>query len=182
MSQERDRRPGEIALELPATYDAGVYFIGRIRTPFKSRRDCPKSPGQSDAIGRVELDPRYAAGLALAAFLFSLGAPSLLYGFIYALAPLLWMAREASRFLYIAHFPVILAFQLLLRDVALPPLAKIAIALVGTIAVLMPVYRFAVRPTFIGAVLNGRRYPSTIRPVLEGGPHLEDRRAQDAVH
>src|SRR5690349_22331594 len=64
MSQERDRRPGEIALELPASYDAGVYFIGRIRTPFKSRGECPKSPAQSDAIGRVELDPRYAAGLA----------------------------------------------------------------------------------------------------------------------
>jgi hypothetical protein len=44
----------------------------------------------------------------LAAFLFSLGAPSLLYGLIYALAPLLWMAREASRFLYIAHFGVVI--------------------------------------------------------------------------
>src|SRR5215472_16381369 len=64
MSQARDLRPGEIALALPATYDAGVYFIGRICTPFKSRSDCPKSPSQSDTIGRVELDPRYAAGLA----------------------------------------------------------------------------------------------------------------------
>ena len=51
---------------------------------------------------------RYAAGLALAAFLFSLGAPSLFYGLIYALAPLLWMAREASRFLYIAHFGLVI--------------------------------------------------------------------------
>jgi hypothetical protein len=94
---------------------------------------------------------------------------------------------DSSYFLYIAHVPLILAFQLLLRDVPLPPLAKAAIALVGTIALLMPVYRYAVRPTFIGAVLNGRRYPSTIGPVLEGGPQLEalhgeDRRAQDAVH
>jgi hypothetical protein len=47
----------------------------------------------------------------------------------------------------------------------------------------MPVYRYAVRPTFVGAVLNGRRYPSTIAPVLKPDPHLEDRpRAQDAVH
>ncbi len=51
---------------------------------------------------------RYAAGLAFAAFLFSLGASSLLYGLIYALAPLLWMAREASRFLYIAHFGLVI--------------------------------------------------------------------------
>jgi glucan biosynthesis protein C len=94
---------------------------------------------------------------------------------------------DSSYFLYIAHMPVIIAFQLLLRDVPLPPLAKIFIALAATIAVLMPLYRFAVRPTFIGAVLNGRRYPSSIGPVLEGGPQLEalhgeDRRAQDAVH
>ncbi len=51
---------------------------------------------------------RYSAGLALTAFLFSLGAPSLLYGLIYALVPLLWMAREASRFLYIAHFGLVI--------------------------------------------------------------------------
>jgi len=89
---------------------------------------------------------------------------------------------DSSYFLYIAHLPVIIAFQLLLRDVPLPPLAKIFITLAATIAVLMPLYRFAVRPTFIGAVLNGRRYPSTIGPVVEGGPQLEDRRAQDAVH
>ena len=79
--------------------------------------------------------------------------------------------------------PVILAFQLLLLNVDLLPLEKMVITLVGTVTLLMPVYRYAVRPTFIGAVLNGRRYSSTIRPVLEGGPQLEDRRsAKDAVH
>ncbi|MEO8051551.1 MAG: YfhO family protein, partial [Acidobacteriota bacterium] len=51
---------------------------------------------------------RYSAGLAAGAFLFSLGAPSLLYGLLYALAPLLWMAREASRFLYIGHFGLVI--------------------------------------------------------------------------
>ncbi len=49
---------------------------------------------------------RYAAGLAFAAILFSLGSHSLLYGLIYAIVPFLWMAREASRFLYLAHFGV----------------------------------------------------------------------------
>ena len=89
---------------------------------------------------------------------------------------------DSSYFLYIAHMPVIMAFQLVLKDVDLLPLQKMIITLVGTIAVLLPVYRYAVRPTFIGAVLNGRRYSSTIAPVLEGSPHLEDRRAQDTVH
>jgi len=51
---------------------------------------------------------RYSASLTLAAFLFSLGASSVLYGLIYALVPLLWMAREASRFLYLAHFGLVI--------------------------------------------------------------------------
>jgi glucan biosynthesis protein C len=90
---------------------------------------------------------------------------------------------DSSYFLYIAHMPVILAFQLLLKDVPLSPLAKIMVVLVGTIAVLLPIYRWGVRPTFIGAILNGRRYPSAIGPVLETPPHPEDRHgAQDAVH
>ena len=64
MGAGSDVRPGEVAIELPAGFDAGVYFIGRIRTPFKSRAECPRNTAASDAVGRVELDPRYAAGLA----------------------------------------------------------------------------------------------------------------------
>ena len=57
---------------------------------------------------REHLSVRYSAGLAVAAFLFSLGAASLLYGLLYVLVPLLWMAREASRFLYLAHFGLVI--------------------------------------------------------------------------
>ena len=56
-------RPGETRIDLPASHDAGIYFIGRIRTPFKSRSECPKNTAESDAIGQVELDERFAAGL-----------------------------------------------------------------------------------------------------------------------
>lgn len=56
-------RPGEVAVSLPEHFDAGLYFIGRIRTPFKTRADCPKNTAQSTAVGRVELDERYVAGL-----------------------------------------------------------------------------------------------------------------------
>jgi tRNA-Thr(GGU) m(6)t(6)A37 methyltransferase TsaA len=63
MANTSDVRPGEATVELPASFDAGVYFIGRIRTPFQTREECPKNTVRSDATGRVELDPRYAAGL-----------------------------------------------------------------------------------------------------------------------
>ena len=56
-------RPGEIAVALPDAFDAGVYFIGRIRTPWTQRDDCPKNARGSDATCTLELEERYAAAL-----------------------------------------------------------------------------------------------------------------------
>jgi tRNA-Thr(GGU) m(6)t(6)A37 methyltransferase TsaA len=63
MARRGGVRPGETTVDLPGAFDASVYFIGRIRSPFKTREDCPRNTAESDATGRVELDPRYAAGL-----------------------------------------------------------------------------------------------------------------------
>jgi tRNA-Thr(GGU) m(6)t(6)A37 methyltransferase TsaA len=56
-------REGEVTVALPARFDASLYFIGRIRTPWRSRDQCPKNPRESDAVCTVELDPRWAVGL-----------------------------------------------------------------------------------------------------------------------
>jgi tRNA-Thr(GGU) m(6)t(6)A37 methyltransferase TsaA len=56
-------RPGEIAITLPDAFDAGLYFIGRIRTPWHSRDDSPKNSGDSAAVCTIEVDDRYAAAL-----------------------------------------------------------------------------------------------------------------------
>jgi len=58
-----DIREGEIAVAMPDTFDTGVYFIGRIRTPWTKRSECPKNARGSDAECTVEVDPRYAAAL-----------------------------------------------------------------------------------------------------------------------
>jgi tRNA-Thr(GGU) m(6)t(6)A37 methyltransferase TsaA len=57
-------RGGEAAVELPEQFDASLYYIGRIRTPWKQRDECPKNARQSDAVCTVELDPRWAQGLS----------------------------------------------------------------------------------------------------------------------
>ena len=57
-------RPGEIKVPLPQGFDAGLYFIGRIRTPWPTRNDCPKNSRESDAVCTIELDGRYVAALA----------------------------------------------------------------------------------------------------------------------
>jgi tRNA-Thr(GGU) m(6)t(6)A37 methyltransferase TsaA len=56
-------REGEISVELPAGFDASLYFIGCIRTPWQRRDDCPKNGRESDALCTVELDPRWIEGL-----------------------------------------------------------------------------------------------------------------------
>jgi tRNA-Thr(GGU) m(6)t(6)A37 methyltransferase TsaA len=58
-----DMREGEIAVELPEKFDASLFFIGRIRTPWKRREDCPKNPRESDAVCTIMVDPRWAGGL-----------------------------------------------------------------------------------------------------------------------
>jgi tRNA-Thr(GGU) m(6)t(6)A37 methyltransferase TsaA len=62
--EEFDIRAGEVAIALPARFDAGLYFIGRIRTPWKTRAECPKNPRQAGAaLCTIELDDRYAKAL-----------------------------------------------------------------------------------------------------------------------
>ena len=62
-------RPGEQALDQdPAeqTPDAGVVFIGRIRSPWTAREDCPKNMTAARAAGRramLEVDPAFRPGL-----------------------------------------------------------------------------------------------------------------------
>ncbi|HZP79335.1 MAG TPA: tRNA (N6-threonylcarbamoyladenosine(37)-N6)-methyltransferase TrmO [Pseudolabrys sp.] len=56
-------RPREVAIDLPADFDAGLYFIGRIRTPWTRREDCPKNARESEAVCTIEIDARWADGL-----------------------------------------------------------------------------------------------------------------------
>ena len=57
-------REGEVAVELPKRFDASLYYIGRIRTPWKRREDCPKNPRESDTVCTIALDPRWTAALS----------------------------------------------------------------------------------------------------------------------
>jgi tRNA-Thr(GGU) m(6)t(6)A37 methyltransferase TsaA len=57
-------RPGEVAAALPERFDAGLYFIGRIRTPWIRREDCPKNGRESGAVCTIEVDARWAEALA----------------------------------------------------------------------------------------------------------------------
>lgn len=63
MNHDPSIRPGEIATALPDAPDAGVYFIGRIRTPWTRREDCPRRGSPDGPLCRIEVDPRWAQAL-----------------------------------------------------------------------------------------------------------------------
>jgi tRNA-Thr(GGU) m(6)t(6)A37 methyltransferase TsaA len=56
-------RPGERTLKLPEATDEGIYFIGRLRTPWHDRSECPRNANGSDAVCTVEIDARFADAL-----------------------------------------------------------------------------------------------------------------------
>jgi tRNA-Thr(GGU) m(6)t(6)A37 methyltransferase TsaA len=56
-------REGEVAVAAPDHFDASLYFIGRIHTPWSRREDCPKNGLETEAVCTIELDSRWLAGL-----------------------------------------------------------------------------------------------------------------------
>lgn len=56
-------RGGEQAVEVPARTDAGVYFIGRIRTPWTDRLTCPRQGRADGPTCRIELFEPWYIGL-----------------------------------------------------------------------------------------------------------------------
>lgn len=58
-------RPGETSAPLPDRQDAHLVFIGRLRTPFATRDQCPRQ-GDAEAgpVCRVEIEEPWRAALA----------------------------------------------------------------------------------------------------------------------
>jgi tRNA-Thr(GGU) m(6)t(6)A37 methyltransferase TsaA len=55
MVRESDLREGELAVEMPPARDAGLIFIGRIRTPWTSRVDAPRQGRHDGPVCRLEI-------------------------------------------------------------------------------------------------------------------------------
>lgn len=58
-------RPFEEAVALPAAFDAQVWFIGRIHTPWTQRSDCPKrGDAEGGPLCRIEIADPWVPALA----------------------------------------------------------------------------------------------------------------------
>ena len=56
-------RGNEVAVEAPSSFDAGLTFIGLIRSPWTSRLDCPRQGRADGPICRIEVYEPWVAAL-----------------------------------------------------------------------------------------------------------------------
>lgn len=73
---------------------------------------------------------------------------------------------DASYWIYLAHLPLIMALQWMVAEWILPWPIKLLVILAAAMGLLLLSYRFLVRPTFVGAALNGRSIPPAARRSL----------------
>jgi tRNA-Thr(GGU) m(6)t(6)A37 methyltransferase TsaA len=66
MTDDDDDEPraAEVAAPLPVATDAGVYFIGVIRTPWQTRGECPKRGSPGGPVCAIIVDERWRQALS----------------------------------------------------------------------------------------------------------------------
>ena len=60
---EGELRQGEVAVALPLQTDAGLYFIGTIHTPWRTRQECPKRGSLDGPSCSIVVDERWRMAL-----------------------------------------------------------------------------------------------------------------------
>jgi glucans biosynthesis protein C len=110
---------------------------------------------------RVEHDPwwrlLYALAYALALIGWTLGLVGAGVRWLAAPSPSVRYLADASYWMYIAHLPLVMALQTAWVHVVAPWWLKFAAVVLVACALLLWSYKLWVRPTWIGALLNGSR-------------------------
>ncbi len=73
--------------------------------------------------------------------------------------PVMRYVSDSAYWVYLAHLPLVYWLQVLMYGLPIPGPLKAAMVLVIASVILFVSYDLAVRSTFIGQFLNGRRYP-----------------------
>ena len=63
MVRRNEIRDGETAVTTPVGHDAGMYFIGRIHTPWTDRMTCPRQGRMDGPTCRIEVHEPWVAAL-----------------------------------------------------------------------------------------------------------------------
>jgi ABC-type multidrug transport system ATPase subunit/peptidoglycan/LPS O-acetylase OafA/YrhL len=101
----------------------------------------------------------FAAAYGVAIWCWSFAAIGLAVRFLAGENARIRYVADASYWIYLAHLPVVVVFQILAGHLPLHWTVKFPAILAASLVVLFGSYHYLVRSTFIGQVLNGRRYP-----------------------
>jgi glucan biosynthesis protein C len=104
----------------------------------------------------------YAASYTLAMWSWCLALVGLATRFRHREDPRWRYLADASYWMYLAHIPVIWGLQVTMMHWRLPWTVKYPLILAITVGVLLLGYRYLVRGTWVGKLLNGRRLPSGV--------------------
>ncbi len=110
-----------------------------------------------------------ALGYGLASWLWLLGLISAALRFLSDYNPRRRYLSDSSYWLYIVHLPLVMALQVLVGGWSLHWSIKYLLILAIAVPVLLLSYHYLVRSTWIGVLLNGRRYPRRISEVRTPG-------------
>jgi peptidoglycan/LPS O-acetylase OafA/YrhL len=97
--------------------------------------------------------------LGLSMWLFTFGFLGLYLHLLERPVPWIRYLSDSSYWLYLMHMPVLLVFQIAVAGTGWPAGVKALVVLAASVPSLLASYHVFVRFTWIGAILNGRRYP-----------------------
>lgn len=97
--------------------------------------------------------------LGLSMWLFIFGLTGLFLRYLERPVPWIRYLSDSSYWLYLMHMPVLLVFQIAVAGTGWTPAVKALVALAASVPTLLASYHVLVRSTWVGAILNGRRYP-----------------------
>jgi peptidoglycan/LPS O-acetylase OafA/YrhL len=101
----------------------------------------------------------YAACYLVSVWYWSFGVIGAALTFCANESPVRRYLADASYWLYLAHLPIVFFLAAAFAKVPLHWAIKFPVILAITMTVLIASYHYFVRPTWIGQMLNGRRYP-----------------------
>lgn len=139
----------------------GVSWLVRILIGLSAAVICLMIAGLEASAAIIDDLP---TNLAYAVF-YSIAMVSLILGFIGLgirflanASPIIRYLSDSSYWVYIAHLPVVMALQNWLIPFELHWAIKFVIVTVGTCVMLLVMYTYWVRSSWIGLLLNGKRY------------------------
>jgi ABC-type multidrug transport system ATPase subunit/peptidoglycan/LPS O-acetylase OafA/YrhL len=107
--------------------------------------------------GNIKVMFAYTFGVAVWGWTLGLTGAALTY--LSNFSPVRRYIADASYWIYLAHLPVVAALQVWVGHWPLHWSVKFPFILITSFAALFASYHFLVRPTVIGQLLNGRKYP-----------------------